>query len=345
MNRGKKLFLLANGLLLIIALFAGLYAHNAAGRLFARDVIYIAPMLHEDRLFFSQSEFDTARDAFPLYDFAPEIRGSRLLSATGQQAQATVIYTDANYFSIVFTDFIMGNYWLSRHEADEIVLGCALAWRLFGSFDVVGLPVDVDSHYFTVSGVVRQGNDSAYMAWMPRQNAPANASVTALYMRAHHFNTLNVNIDVQALLQTHFFRNSLEYAVVDINRYVESIHYRNRLLFYLLWFCVLVILLCNLAGAVKTRQWSWVSIFAIGAGICAVVLFGVNDILQWIPNPALSDSSAFADFTNIGALPPSGYLTYAKQQFRTINQMANIVWLLGAIACINLLLTGKWVRL
>jgi len=345
MTYKKKLFLLVNALLLSAALLTGLYAHRAAGLLFARDVIYIAPMLHESHLFFSQADFENARDAFSHYTFAPEIRGSRTLSATGQQVTATVMFTTSDYFSMFFADFVTGNYWLSQDEADTIVLGCALAWRLFGSFNVAGLPVEAEGRYYTVSGVIRQGRDASYMAWMSRHHAPASAQITALYLRAYDFNPLNAVVDVENLLRMHLLRNVSDYARVDINRYVESIHMRNRILFYLLWFAVLVILLCNLAGALKAKKWEWAGILLVGVGVGAFFLFGVNDILQWMPNPALTDSSAFADFTNIGALPPAGYLTYAKLQLRQLNMLANGAWIVGAITALVLLITGKWVRL
>jgi hypothetical protein len=221
-----KLFAFINCLVLAAALVAGTVFYFSAKRYFANDIYFISPLLNESRLLFSLNDIEPLRFSFPDYTIVPEIRSSILISTSVQQASATVIYTEAYYFEMHFMDFAQGGHWHSQGDLNSVVINEALAWRMFGGVDVIGLGVEIGGNPYIITGVVRQGKtsaDSANAAWKPLAAAPGGLPVTALYIQAHDHNPLNAELDTQTMLRDHIRRSPEDYAIVDINQYIRNI--------------------------------------------------------------------------------------------------------------------------
>jgi len=247
-------------------------------------------------------------------------------------------------------EFIEGNRW--QEDANAIVLNEALAWRLFGGGDIVGLPVEINQRPYTVTGVVRQGRHErgGYMAWMPRGTSPVPLPATALYILAHNYNLVDaaaVTWGGMGILAAQL-RNPDDYSIVDINRYVEAIGLRHRIFMYILWLYVLILLIGVCIRKQKKLNLRVVVSYILpvsGILVTSFILFtGVNDILYWLPNLAVPGTSVLGSITNIGVLPPDGYLSFGLRQLAALNRMANIAWIIGAVVFVNLIFTVNILR-
>jgi len=336
----KKLFIfgLLNLLVVFGSLIVGMYTHVAARRYFAPDVIYIAPMLNESHLHWSIDDIDALQRQYRDYSISAESRGNVFISSSTNQASTTVVYTDAAYFSTHFMDFIEGNRWLE--DANAIVLNQTLAWRLFGSGNIVGQAVVINHRPYIVTGVVRQGSHVAgeYLAWKPRNASPAPLPVTALYIRANNYNLVDVAVYTREML-TRQQRNPANYAIVDINRYIEAIGLRNRIFLYILWLSILI----AMVRVCMRKHYKFNSRVilgyippVVGVLLASHILYsGVNDILYWLPNLSIPGTSVIDSITNANLLPPDGYLSFGLYRMSYLNRIGNVAWIVGAIAFIN----------
>jgi hypothetical protein len=334
-----RFFLLINTLLLVAALAAGTVIYFFAGRYFVRDVVFVAPMLNESRLHFTVEDIERLRFSFPDYTIVTESRSNALIEASVSSEMTTVIYTDTVYFNIHAMEFLDGGYWHTQEMSNGIMVNEILAWRLFGNTQAVGLVATVDGKPFTVVGVVRQGGaaESVNTAWIPQTAANAALPVTALYIQAYHYNTLNIAVDTQLMLAEHLRKNTDDYAIADINRYVEGIWVRNQILLCMVWACVLFIFIKSAIKYFIGKNWL---AFGLFLGMCAVLCFfivtGINGILSGLPHTAIG---------NINALPPEGYLSFGMRRLGQLNRYANYVGIAGAVALVNIFLGGrKWVK-
>ena len=325
----------------------GMTAYMAAGRYFSRDVIFIAPRLNESHLQWSMNEVEFLQRFFWNYSFSAESRGNVLIETPTHQATTTVIYTDPAYFRIHFMEFIEGNRW--AEDTHAIVINEALAWQLFGGGDVAGLTVTINHRPHIVAGVVRQDarGQGDFLAWMPRGTAPAPLPVTALYLHAHNYNIVDTAADTQGVggMLAIWQRNPKDYAIVDVNRYVEAMGIRSRIFIYLLWLYVLVLLVPLCIRMQKKMKWQMV--FKLILPVCGIliasyVLFtGFNHILHWLPNIAAPHVSVFNSITNLGALPPDGYLSFGLLRLSRLNRMGLLAWVVGAVAFVNVAVSAS----
>ena len=341
----KKLLLFGfcNLFILLGSIGVGIYAHSAAGRYFAPDVIFIAPMLNESHLHWSMDNVNTLRWQFLDYSFSAESRGNAFLASSTHRVSTTVVYTDAAYFNIHFLDFIDGNRWLE--DANAIVLNEALAWRLFGGSRIAGAYVTINDRPYTVAGVVRQGPRGVgeYMAWMPRDTSPFPLPVTALYVLANNYNLVDIYAHTRgnAGMLRGQFRNPDDYAIININRYIEAIGLRARIFMYILWLYILVLLIrvcINKRGKLNLQKVLSFILPVAGILLAVYVLFtGMGEVLYWLPNLSLPGTSVLTSFTNIGILPPDGYLPFGLRRLAELNRLGNIAWIVGAVAFVNLI--------
>lgn len=333
------MFIALNMIVIAGSLAMGLYFYNIAQRYIARDVIYIAPRLNEGHLHFSRANVDDLAHRYPGLIISAESRGSVLVASSTQSVAATAIYVDTQYFAIHSFEFIEGGHW---HGAgvNAIVLNQAMAWRLFGSIsDIAGLSVWIRERLYIVTGVVLQGNESRYMVWMPVSSSPPGLPVTALYIQPVAYNPLAVYAarDMVGRLG----RMPGDYAIVDMNRFIESINIRTRLLLYAVWLCMLIFLMrvtwrrMHAYKGIKVVK--NLALPLLGIAVCLYTLWGINDILMWLPNLSNPNTSLFESITAAGVLPPEGYLPYNLTQLSQISRYGNYVLIAGLIAFINLL--------
>jgi hypothetical protein len=327
-------------LLLAGSLIAGFYAYAAAGRYFARDVIYIAPKRNEERMFFTPTDVELLQVSFPAYTITPVSRGGAWLASSSREASATVIYTTASYFQKHAMDFIEG-----KHGAENsMVINEALAWRLFGAAEnITGLTVRFSDETYQITGVVRQGSE--YTAWLPLAGG-ASFPVSSLYILPNYPDPL-AETQARAMLSSHLHVNPEEYIVADINRFVESINIRHKILLYIVWFAALIFFLVKIKNerlqlVVKYHQLKLIFLI-LGVCLCFYVLFGINEIFLWLPNLSAQSRPIFQTITTVGMLPPDTYLSAGMLRVAQLSRFANYVFIIGIIAVFNILffLSGK----
>lgn len=72
------------------------------------------------------------------------------------------IPTGGDYFFFHPLELVSGHYYSDNDlMQDRVVIDDNLAWQLFGSSDVCGMPVIIENKYFYIAGVIRQDRDSA----------------------------------------------------------------------------------------------------------------------------------------------------------------------------------------
>jgi len=225
-------------------------------------------------------------------------QSSGIITKGDRQAYSTVIFCNSAYFDIYFMHFIEGGQWHdSENYLQVVILSESLAWYLFGGGDIAGMTVEIDGAFFQIIGVVRQGVE--YVAWLP--NGRRNTTATSMYLHRDYI------IPGQSY--------------IDIDRYIESISHRFKILFY-------IVLLYLLIVFVQKRWW-------IGLAAGVLILVGVNDLLLWLPSQGV-----FASLTNIGILTAQHYLSYGLIRIQWLNTLANFAWLVGFVGIFNLIFIG-----
>ena len=347
MSKRMFFFTIFNLMVISGSLAAGVYAYVAANRYFSQNVIFIAPQRNESHLHWSSDSIDLLERQFTDYTFSVESRGNVVMSSSTHQVSTTVIFTDASYFNIHFMEFAEGNRW--REDANAVVINEALAWRLFGGENIVGLYVEINNRPYAVTGVVRQERNAQgdYIAWMPYSTLTAQLPITAIFLQAYRYNIVDAAVVPIQMLQSQF-RNPRDYTIVDINRYIEAMGIRYRILVYILLAFAAILFTAIAAGYVKAaieektnfRKVSlYAGFYAVIAVLCLCVFFiGSNSILYWLPNLANPDISAIGSITNRGALPPDAYLSFGLQRLSYLNRLGNIVWVAGVIGIAGLVM-------
>jgi len=323
----RKTFLLINLLVLVGSIFVGIWAYNRGGQYFAPGVIYVAP--GPNGRAWTAAEVADLHWQLPDYLVSGAGRGSVLISSGTHQVFATALYSCEGFFTVNFTQFTQGTRWEGFHS---IVLNENLAWRLFGSLDVVGRAVELGQTRYTVAGVV--GHSEGYMAWLPQ----VGGAVSSLYMQPAAYNPVNVMADISGAngmfaRQGRFPGN---YFVVDITRYIEAMFKRVQVFLCILWLIAIVIF----AKMAKTRRRYGLILPILGILLATGALYiSVNEILYWLPNMALPGASLLDSFTNANTLP-SG--EHGLVRLAELNRFANIAWIVGAVALVNIVFVKPW---
>lgn len=76
-------------------------------------------------------------------------------------SEAEMIATGGDFFLFHPQDLLYGSYYSDDDVMqDRVVIDEVLAWRLYGSSDIAGMPVTINGKYFFVAGVFRQSDNS-----------------------------------------------------------------------------------------------------------------------------------------------------------------------------------------
>lgn len=299
-------FVIFNMLLIIGGLVVGFYAYQAAGRFIARDTLFVAPFRGDGVIW----------QALP--DAAVASRGREAIRFGDRVVFSDVVFCDGYYFDVHFMNFIEGGPW--DEDAPSIILNENLAHLLFGGKNITGMKVSVGDGFYRIAGIVRRYD--GYMAWMPRNNG-RDYAITSMYVPMD--NPIDARGEALALLGQGF-------AIVDINRYIESFGIRNRILLYSVWLWIMVLLFLE----AKRRPRLLILLISAGAAVAAGLVMGVNEILIWLPNLLDPSISVFESLSNVGILPHGEYLSYGVYQISRLNVLANFAWIAGMAGLVNL---------
>lgn len=188
LTKQRLIFASVNVLLVLLVLICAILFHNIAGTLdsidaakrwrgdsemrFAQLACFMPedePKSEDEILAFhrtlDQKLIDAsleAEEGKSLYNYA--YSGSAKLSVSGDHGTASVkaIGVGGDFFLFHPLRLRSGSY-ISKTDLmqDRVVLDEALAWQLFGGYDVSGLTVTINEKPYYVAGVVRRENDFA----------------------------------------------------------------------------------------------------------------------------------------------------------------------------------------
>ena len=327
----NRLFVIINFFIISFALVMIFISYTRANRYFADNSIYVAPSLGEARLHFNASDVDILRIHFPFYSITPVSHGHARLYSSMTNTAASIIYTNRAYFdihSLLFTEGVFDQ--VNEHV---MVINEMLAWRLFGKAEnLVGMVVIRGDVPYIITGIVRQGDEN--MAWIPFND---RLSVSSMYIRPHDHDALAF-YTVRDMIGR-VGRPVRDYSIVDLDRFVQSIMIRLRILLYICWAVILAVLLIFIFQ--NRNHIKKVIIPSIGAIICLYVLLGFRDILDWLPNMA-GHGSIFQIISGIGIMPPEHYLSYGLIRLSSLSSYTNIAFIVCIIAIINIIFAGKY---
>ena len=328
MDKRLKYFVIINMAVVIVGLSIAFYSYWSAGRYFARDVLYIAPFLNETGLHFHPEDVDILSRVFPGYTFSPQKRGNIRIATSFQEASSVIFYVNTSYFQMNNMNFIEGSVWRSNSAENVMVINEALAWRLFGTVrDITGMTAWVGDTPHTIGGVVRQphNTNNLYTVWMSYTQSSPQMLVTTLFVRPASPDPLAI-VSIREMVLTYLNQNPDYYSIVDINRFIESIGVRFRILLYLFWCIILVMVM-------KTVR----KILLAGACAFLLILWGVNDILTWLPNFMEPEISLFRSISMIGAMPPEGYLLGGLRRIAGFSRNTNYAFIAVLVGYVNLM--------
>ena len=337
----RLIFAGINLALLCFLLLAGFFAYREAGNLYADNLLFISPLHDDEALRFSPSELEVIRASFPDYEIITSASTSAVFRGSVMQARGDVVFVSPGYLNIHFLDLLEGSK--PRAHANTVLLSESLAWRVFGSLTVTGLTVWLGNELYTVSGVAA-GGGLGYTAWVHKSAAP-EMPVSSLYVRLERHNDADA-FGIPREILSHARRNPDEFAILDIDRYVEAMGMRNTIILQLLWFVGLVaalLKLLKLASRVARKENPRANVPKTIAAACfamvaAIVLFtGVNELILMLPNLSLPGASlggfVFGWFTH----PPSHLMSPAFARLVELNTRANFVFFGSLVAVVNIL--------
>ena len=339
----RLIFAVANFILLGAFLMVGFFAQREAGRLYADNIIFIAPLYEDTNLHFTPSELENIRINFPNYEIVTSTSVSAVFRGSVMQVRGDIIFTSPGYHNIQLLTLLEGAR--PQGYTNSVLLSEQLAWRLFGGLNVTGLSVWLGSEPYVVSGVAL-GSQTGYTAWIHASAAPG-MSVSSLYVRLPWHNDADA-FGVPRELLANTGRNPNEFAILDINRYVEAIGMRNGIVILLIWFIGIVFAvwkLAELAPRIAARENLQAGVPKTVVAACfvlvaAFVLFsGVNELILLLPNLSLQDVSLVDFVFGWFDMPPFHVVSPAFLRLVELNSRVNLIFFGSLVVILNLLVT------
>ncbi|MCL2204751.1 MAG: ABC transporter permease [Defluviitaleaceae bacterium] len=309
---------LAASLILLFAL------ERTAGHFYAEGVVMVTPRISDVRYHIPRARVDALAQHFPAHNIVGVSRSRQVLASDYRSAVGWIYQISPGYFDMYRLDFTQGT---APHRTTDIVLNEELAWQLFGNtVDVVGLEIQLnDAH--TVGGIVQMGGETT--AWRMATDEP----VSTLYIRTEAHDPLASATAVR-ILRNHLGVNPDDYNIVDIDRVVQSIGIRARILLATVLAVASTLLFLQAWRTLRKHEYVETIMFSLCAGV-VTVFFSVilNHILLWLPNPAAINISTLSYiFRPIGPV-----------QLTRLSSFANTALAIGFISMAVLLkpLAGK----
>jgi hypothetical protein len=145
------------------------------------------------------------------------------------------------------------------------------------------------------------------------------------------------------MLTAYLRSNPADYAIVNTTRFTESINIRFRILLYSVWLGALIFFLrmtwTQAANRGKLQRLTFAGKLALPlacTAMCLLVLWGINDILLWLPNLSALNHSLFTEIFAINLLPPDVYLSAGLSRIWGLSRQANFAFIAGLTAYANI---------
>jgi hypothetical protein len=347
----KRLFVfkLLNIAVLVAALIFAMIAANRADSFFDRNIVYMTPIINDNRFHFSVEDISQLKERTNAERLAVKTISSGFLRAGYSTALSRIIYTNSDYFSLRNFSFLSGGGWtLEQENANVIVLNDIMAWRLFGSNDVVGKEIFLFGEFYTIIGVVEQENARANesVAYIPLNPAIGARSISSVLLQPSNYERLGANNNVRGFLRESG-RNERDYYITDLSGYISNIVLNFNILLFIVGVYLMVVLILNFYKLLRHNPINKKTLPKL-AVLLVVVVIGVVLAVRivsfdfWLPH---SGSGRVADvinaLTNSGNFPSDSYLCGGLQALVGLNRQANIALVAGLIAFTNFVFVHK----
>ena len=322
----------------------GLFSAKA-GKYMAEGVFYISPIVNDSRYFLSLSDMGGMRDKGTALSF--EIAGFGQISNGRDWAEARVVATNAEYFSLTYTLFTDGGAWPAKMDKEYVaVISESLAWKLFGSVAVSGKTVRLADKEYKIAGVAKQDHYTPdnYCLWipLPPDADPDQPRVSEIYISRNDYNSIRSYLYAVSFLAG-VNKSDKDYHITDMNRYKESFNLRFRLLIFAASIWLIYVIILAEWHLLKRRpphnQYNRaLTAFVVLLGCLTIAVF-ISDISFAFWYPKFSGDTFMTlrqAFFNTGLLPSQEYLTGGVLALSQMNGEANAAFITGAVGLANM---------
>ena len=349
---GRWLFLGVHALILLAGLAVFLFVSAEADKAAGENVFFVypqtpsAPAFSPDDLAVIEETLATratdasGQAAVHAYALSYEANAMRLLANTTAQVYCRVTATShasAGMHRLAFAEGAFFGEAAARTRV--VVLSKALAWRLLGAANVVGREITIDDEWYTVVGVVTQGDgdysSDALYAYIPTNNK-TETTVANMYIQSQNYSRLNDAVNITSALRA-IPRNPANYGVCDLNGYIQTMNSRPLLLLAFASIWVLFLLAFRLFREAKRLSSSArnaairnLCVIVLAAVPCVIALRMGFNALPVVPGGGLAEilSAVF----NHDALPGAAYVTGAVLRLRALNTLSAAAFIAGLAA-------------
>jgi hypothetical protein len=303
----RRLLAIAAVLMLAASFISMLTFERLAGRYYTDGVVIVTPRIDDVRYRMHRGWIDGLAPHFPGHTIVGVVRTRSDLTTYYRRATAWVYHHSAGYFALRRAEFIEGT---TADAPGEIVMNEALAWQLFGNTrNIAGLEVQLGHGTYVLRGITDIGYEPT--AWRIAAAEP----VSTLYVRADGHDPLAA-ATTRHIMSSHLFLNPLNYYITQVDRAVQSMGIRARILLAIVLIGTAAISLLN-----ARRMKMLLFISAISA---AALIFTLNAIIAWLPNPEAIDTSLFAYI-----MRPN-----SPEQIALLSWRANVGFVAGVMAAV-----------
>jgi len=316
--------------LIVSSLFYIGHTAAQAGAFVPRDTVIITPVRYDTAFMF---ESDSVAEWAGSYDglvITERVTMQALVGSHGMGLAQMSTVGDA-YFNAMHLLFIYGGSPVA--DSGRVLVLCReMAWVLFGTANIVGLPVEIMDAEYTVVGVVETAVTSPVatdgFVWIPHTQSEVAG---ILYVRPAQYNPLSARLDAERLLE-HLDFHADAFTITEGNAYLRSIAFRGQLLFVLCTpgFLIMVILwLIRLFRLAKSK-----AAYAAVGGVTALTIvtaayfaWNLATIDLWLPAYVGEGLSGYSQlFFNTGLLAPRAYLPMHLAALVDLNIKANLAF-------------------
>ena len=317
-------------------------ASSEAGKHFDGDVFYIAPVINDNRFYFSIDELEAMASEVEADKFAFMSVDSSIVSVGDYQVFSRVVHTNSEYFQLNHMQFAQGGGWQAQGEGENVaVVNESLAWQLFGSVSVVGNKLSFHGEDFVIVGVIRQESVSRDdgSVYMPMNPEPGGRIISSAFLKLS-----GSRLSAYSALGEAFWvigKAIRAYHVTDVDSFVDNIGLKYKLLVFFIGAYAAAVIVINSYRFIMSGQYTRKKIITLAvlllldAVIIALLVRGITfDV--WIPH---GDGSRADDIirtlTNSGLLPSEDYLSDGLRIVARQSAYANAAFIAGAVALVN----------
>ncbi len=344
------LFKVLNIIIIIVSVVISVIAGLEAEKSVDKDVFYISPVINDDRYYFDINDLDEFKEVYNPVEIAYTSLCKGLINYKNYTVYSKIIYTNSSYFSMNNIQFVGGGAWPSYSKNKNIIINKSLAWQLFGSVDVVGKEVSVSNESRTIIGIMDQKDISKddCFAYLP-VNTLDNPRMSNVFVKVSNYNKLTPHDNISNWLEK-TGRNQRDYYITDMNRYVESIGIKYKILILIIGIYTSAVIVINSWKLVKNNRLNFKNIVAFSVLFASdlfivVVLVKSISIDIWVPH---SEGGRLNELirviTNSDFLPSQEYLSESLNAISKLNTCANTALVFCTVALTNFIFVHKGIR-